>query len=45
MPTHMSDDKPPLPRKAWRAPRLARLDAGSAETGISNNEDGDFTAS
>jgi hypothetical protein len=32
-------------RKAWQPPRLARLHAGSAESGISNNEDGDFTAS
>jgi hypothetical protein len=31
--------------RAWRSPRLARLDAGSAEEGPSNNEDGEFTAS
>jgi hypothetical protein len=32
-------------RKAWRAPRVARLDAGSAETGPATEEDGEFTAS
>jgi hypothetical protein len=32
-------------RKAWQPPRVARLDAGSAEDGASNNEDGSFSAS
>jgi hypothetical protein len=32
-------------RKAWQAPRLARLDAGSAEDGAADNEDGTFSAS
>ncbi|HEX8309028.1 MAG TPA: hypothetical protein VF645_11495 [Allosphingosinicella sp.] len=32
-------------RKAWQAPRLARLRAGSAEDGSGSEEDGSFTAS
>ncbi len=31
--------------KVWNAPRLARLDAGSAESGSATEEDGEFTAS
>ncbi len=32
-------------RKPWRAPRLARLAAGSAEDGSATEEDGNFNAS
>ena len=31
--------------KVWNAPRLARLDPGSAESGSATEEDGEFTAS
>lgn len=31
--------------KIWDAPRIARLDAGSAESGSATEEDGEFTAS
>jgi hypothetical protein len=32
-------------RKAWHSPRLARLNAGSAEDGSATEEDGSFSAS
>lgn len=33
------------PKLAWIRPTVRTLQAGAAETGPSNNEDGDFTAS